>query len=389
PPSIYPFSIQNSLHLGERIGLQCIVTKGDPPLAITWLKDDQPINELPNLTMKSLGEYSSTLMIEQLSTAHSGRYTCTARNAAASAAHTNREPFLVSIENVSRPTERAEAALGSPLSFLPFYALFLACSHSSNFAVPPEITPFHFQELTEGARVQVQCIVQRGDLPLNITWMKNYEPLVTDHNNHIHITDFNTYSSILTIGSVSLYHRGNYTCLARNPARMVSHTSQLKISGNVHTHTFICPYILVQVIVDVEIGRGQPAELRAGKPPNNPAPLLLLPKSLPPEWLTEPKDTSAIAGHPVGLHCQADGFPTPKTTWRKAPGKHPAHFAPINSRDGLVTVLNNGTLLIRSVLEEHEGYYLCEANNGIGAGLSAVVFLTVNGKYISYEKILR
>ncbi|XP_071438868.1 cell adhesion molecule Dscam2-like isoform X2 [Hetaerina americana] len=193
PPSIYPFSIQNSLHLGERIGLQCIVTKGDPPLSITWLKDDHPINELPNLTVKSLGEYSSTLMIEQLSTTHSGRYTCTARNAAASAAHT------------------------------------------------------------------------------------------------------------------------------------------------------------VRLAVNV-----------------------------PPEWLTEPKDTSAIAGHPVGLHCQADGFPAPRTTWRKAPGKHPAHFAPINSRDGLVTVLSNGTLLIRSVLEEHEGYYLCEANNGIGAGLSAVVFLTVN-----------
>jgi hypothetical protein len=41
--------------------------------------------------------------------------------------------------------------------------------------------------------------------------------------------------------------------------------------------------------------------------------------------------------------------------------------------------LKNGTLLIENVKEEDEGYYMCEANNGIGASLSAVVFLTVNG----------
>jgi hypothetical protein len=41
--------------------------------------------------------------------------------------------------------------------------------------------------------------------------------------------------------------------------------------------------------------------------------------------------------------------------------------------------LKNGTLLIEDVKEENEGYYMCEANNGIGASLSAVVFLTVNG----------
>jgi hypothetical protein len=43
--------------------------------------------------------------------------------------------------------------------------------------------------------------------------------------------------------------------------------------------------------------------------------------------------------------------------------------------------LKNGTLLIEDVKEEDEGYYMCEANNGIGASLSAVVFLTVNGEF--------
>lgn len=48
--------------------------------------------------------------------------------------------------------------------------------------------------------------------------------------------------------------------------------------------------------------------------------------------------------------------------------------------DEVEGLLKNGTLLIHVVKEEDEGYYMCEANNGIGASLSAVVFLTVNGK---------
>jgi hypothetical protein len=48
--------------------------------------------------------------------------------------------------------------------------------------------------------------------------------------------------------------------------------------------------------------------------------------------------------------------------------------------DQLEGSLQNGTLLIHDAKEEDEGYYMCEANNGIGASLSAVVFVTVNGE---------
>jgi hypothetical protein len=75
--------------LGERVGLQCLVTKGDTPLSIHWLKDEDEVLslELPALTVRTLGEFSSTLMIEQLSTEHGGRYTCQASNRAATASH--------------------------------------------------------------------------------------------------------------------------------------------------------------------------------------------------------------------------------------------------------------------------------------------------------------
>lgn len=45
----------------------------------------------------------------------------------------------------------------------------------------------------------------------------------------------------------------------------------------------------------------------------------------------------------------------------------------------LLTVSNNGSVLIRAADHVHEGRYTCQANNGIGGGLSKTVFLRVNG----------
>jgi hypothetical protein len=42
--------------------------------------------------------------------------------------------------------------------------------------------------------------------------------------------------------------------------------------------------------------------------------------------------------------------------------------------------LENGSLIIARATQEHEGYYLCQAGNGIGPGLSKVILLTVHGK---------
>ena len=39
-----------------------------------------------------------------------------------------------------------------------------------------------------------------------------------------------------------------------------------------------------------------------------------------PTWLIEPQDVSVLFQHPVSLHCQATGFPSPTITWMKAKG---------------------------------------------------------------------
>lgn len=41
-------------------------------------------------------------------------------------------------------------------------------------------------------------------------------------------------------------------------------------------------------------------------------------------------------------------------------------------------LFNNGSLLLQNVKEDREGFYICQANNGIGSGIGKVIQLKVN-----------
>lgn len=47
--------------------------------------------------------------------------------------------------------------------------------------------------------------------------------------------------------------------------------------------------------------------------------------------------------------------------------------------------MSNGSLLIRHVLEDDRGYYLCQASNGVGSDISKSMILTVKSKCQSYS----
>lgn len=47
---------------------------------------------------------------------------------------------------------------------------------------------------------------------------------------------------------------------------------------------------------------------------------------------------------------------------------------------GRTQILANSSLLIRHVLEEDMGYYLCQASNGVGTDISKSMFLTVKSE---------
>uniref|UniRef100_T1IX56 Down syndrome cell adhesion molecule n=1 Tax=Strigamia maritima TaxID=126957 RepID=T1IX56_STRMM len=190
PPKITPFSFQDELlREGARARLQCVVSEGDLPLAIKWLKDGQPIDFDLGVTIRDLDEFSSILTIAVVTSRHNGNYTCVATNDAASVQHT------------------AELSVN----------------------VPPKIVPFSFQDehLFEGMLVRVSCVVSRGDLPLTIRWEKDGH--VIDPDSGITIHNFDEYSSVLSIDPLTPGHQGNYTCYASNTAATATHSAQLVV----------------------------------------------------------------------------------------------------------------------------------------------------------------
>ncbi|XP_046984271.1 Down syndrome cell adhesion molecule-like protein Dscam2 [Schistocerca americana] len=87
-PEIDPIIVKPDLQKGMRMNLMCVVSKGDFPIAIQWLKNGVAINYEQEVSEKIFDEYSSTLSFSSLATKHTGNYTCRASNAAASRNYT-------------------------------------------------------------------------------------------------------------------------------------------------------------------------------------------------------------------------------------------------------------------------------------------------------------
>lgn len=43
--------------------------------------------------------------------------------------------------------------------------------------------------------------------------------------------------------------------------------------------------------------------------------------------------------------------------------------------------LRNNSLVVDFATDADEGYYMCQANNGIGSTLKKIIYINVNGKY--------
>ncbi|XP_026677046.1 Down syndrome cell adhesion molecule-like protein Dscam2 [Diaphorina citri] len=206
------------VHSGDRAGVQCLVTKGDPPLTISWLKNGLPILSDAEITIRSSGEYTSSLSIATLSTGHSGNYTCVASNTVASDNHSSN----LRVNEYTSSLSIATLSTGHSGNYTCVASNTVASdNHSSNLRV---------NELMEGVRTQVACVVQSGDLPLSLQWYKNGLAISQPD---ISITSAQ-YSSILSIERVARGHAGNYTCVATNAAKSTQATAQLIVAVPPH-----------------------------------------------------------------------------------------------------------------------------------------------------------
>ncbi|XP_076629334.1 cell adhesion molecule Dscam1-like isoform X11 [Colletes latitarsis] len=298
-PQLAPFVFgDEAANAGEMATVQCAVIKGDLPVRIVWSLNGRPIDvgrvsgdhsyDTPDIVVTRSSKRISTLTIDSVAARHAGEYKCAASNAAGSAAHTS----VLSVN------------------------------------VAPQIAPFVITEepANWGDSISVVCAILKGDLPIEITWALNSEPIGRDRTD-INIVATTRKNSILSIESVAARHAGEYTCSASNKAGATSHSATLAVN-------------------------------------------------VPPRWILEPTDKAFAQGSDARVECKADGFPKPQVTWKRAAGDTPGDYTDLKLSNPDISV-EDGTLSINNIQKTNEGYYLCEAVNGIGSGLSAVILISV------------
>ncbi|XP_049816620.1 Down syndrome cell adhesion molecule-like protein Dscam2 [Schistocerca nitens] len=382
PELLYWFAEQ-TLQPGPAVSLKCVAT-GNPPPQFIWTLDGFPVPDSPRFLV---GQYVtvhddviSHVNISNLKEEDGGEYTCTAKNSVAQVSHSARInvyglPFIRIMPKITA-VAGSDLVIKCPVAGYPIESIVwerdgnilpmnrrqrvypngtLVIEHAQRQAdagtytcqaqnrqkhtarrdvevqvlVPPKILPIQAMTnlLREGMRAAISCQILEGDLPITFRWERNGQP-VTNSDDGISTRRLDEYSTSLVIERITSKHTGNYTCVAHNVAGSESFTVPLTVN-------------------------------------------------VPPHWTVEPTDANVASGQDVTLHCQADGYPVPSITWRKAVGSHPGEYKEFLYEPN-VNFYRNGSLEFLHISKDSEGYYLCEAKNEVGTGVSKVIFLKVN-----------
>ncbi|XP_026295690.1 Down syndrome cell adhesion molecule isoform X11 [Apis mellifera] len=382
PPQIRQAFAEETLQPGPSMFLKCVAS-GNPTPEITWELDGKRLSNTERLQVGQYvtvnGDVVSHLNISSTHTNDGGLYKCIAASKVGSAEHSARLnvyglPFIRHMDKkaiVAGETLRVTCPVaGYPIEsivwerdtrVLPInrkqkvfpngtliienvermsdQATYTCVARNAQgysargtlevqVMVSPQIAPISFgdEPVNAGDLVSVQCVVTKGDSPLEIAWTFDNQPIRSDRMDVI-VSNSGKRVKQLTIESVAARHAGEYTCVASNAAGSTSHSAKLDVN-------------------------------------------------VPPRWILEPTDKAFAQGSDARVECKADGFPKPQVTWKKAAGDTPGDYTDLKLSNPDISV-EDGTLSINNIQKTNEGYYLCEAVNGIGAGLSAVIFISV------------
>ncbi|XP_029175735.1 Down syndrome cell adhesion molecule-like protein Dscam2 isoform X21 [Nylanderia fulva] len=392
PPQIRQAFTEETLQPGPSMFLKCVAS-GNPTPEITWELDGKRLSNTERLQVGQYvtvnGDVVSHLNISSIHTNDGGLYKCIAASKVGAAEHSARLnvyglPFIRHMDKkaiVAGETLRVTCPVaGHPIEsivwerdtrVLPInrkqkvfpngtliienvermsdQATYTCVARNAQgysargtlevqVMVAPQIAPFTFgdEAANAGEMATVQCAVIKGDLPVDIIWSFNGRVIDTangafdEHNydnSDIVISRSSKRISQLTIESVAARHAGEYSCTASNTAGTATHSSVLSVN-------------------------------------------------VPPRWILEPTDKAFAQGSDARVECKADGFPKPQVTWKRAAGDTPGDYTDLKLSNPDISV-EDGTLSINNIQKTNEGYYLCEAVNGIGSGLSAVILISV------------
>ncbi|XP_026814894.1 Down syndrome cell adhesion molecule-like protein Dscam2 isoform X45 [Rhopalosiphum maidis] len=384
PPHIKEYFNDNTMQPGVSLHLKCIAS-GNPTPEINWELDSKRLSSTERLRIGQLitmtGEVVSYLNISSVHTNDGGHYRCVAVSKVGTAEHTAHLnvyglPFIrpmdkknivsgenlfvtcpvagYPLESITWERDNRQLPINRKQKVFPNGTLIIenverssdqatytcvarnAQGHTAKgnlevqVMVLPKIVPFSFGDgpVNSGESIQVVCSVSKGDRPMSITWNFYGEALSSDMGVTTQMLGDTT--NFLSIPSAGPSNQGNYTCIAKNNAGLDTYTSQLVV------------YV-------------------------------------PPRWILEPTDKAFAQGGDAKIECKADGFPKPQVTWKKAIGNSPGDYKDIKDlKPGSDDIkVDEGTLSIHNIQKNHEGHYLCEAVNGIGSGLSAVITISV------------
>ncbi|XP_076672506.1 Down syndrome cell adhesion molecule 1 isoform X11 [Andrena cerasifolii] len=382
PPQIRQAFAEETLQPGPSMFLKCVAS-GNPTPEITWELDGKRLSNTERLQVGQYvtvnGDVVSHLNISSIHTNDGGLYKCIAASKVGSAEHSARLnvyglPFIRHMDKkaiVAGETLRVTCPVaGYPIEsivwerdtrVLPInrkqkvfpngtliienvermsdQATYTCVARNAQgysargtievqVMVAPGIVPFVIGEgpANWGDTVTATCTVLKGDYPIQIEWALNGEPISRNHYD-ISIVNTSKRVSLLTIDAVTARHAGEYTCSVSNAAGGTSYSASLAVN-------------------------------------------------VPPRWILEPTDKAFAQGSDARVECKADGFPKPQVTWKRAAGDTPGDYTDLKLSNPDISV-EDGTLSINNIQKTNEGYYLCEAVNGIGSGLSAVILISV------------
>ncbi|KAI5614770.1 hemicentin-1 isoform X1 [Silurus asotus] len=358
PPSLNGAGNTDDVTLvkGSMVALVC-VSDGTPNPSLSWIKEGAGLTMDSHVTLLN---HNSTLQISQIQVAHTGLYTCIARNQAGEARrHFNLkvlDPPLINgsgfstevsvvvnhalelvceAEGIPAPT-LTWVKDGRPLPQLDSLSILrggevlritsaqvedtgryscLATSPAGEddkeflvrVHVPPNIAGESGDQdisVLQNRQVTLEC---RSDAvpPPTLSWLKDGAPLKASPR--VRVLSSGRY---MQINNAELGDTGRYTCIASN------------VAGETRRH------FNLSVNVAPTIKEGPPA-------------------------------VSVHVNMPVVLECVVSGVPAPRVTWRK----HGAVLADNNPRYNLA---EDGSLRIHSAQLSDTGHYLCMATNQAG-----------------------
>lgn len=84
--------------------------------------------------------------------------------------------------------------------------------------------------MNTGENAGVQCMIQKGDIPITIKWTLNSRPIINGEDG-VTILKLSPKTSVLNIGNVAEYHRGLFKCIAENKAGSAYQIAELQVNG--------------------------------------------------------------------------------------------------------------------------------------------------------------